>query len=216
MARGWPFRGLGVARLRRPPRSAGLPAAVRTAFEEYKADPKYTHFKAFAMDRTSGIWGRAWGIPSAAGAMERALYECGKRGSACGVYAVGDTVLESVSSEERAAVVLGGAQLTYKGTLTTEREGRAATSPAAFYLLRGRTEITGSWSSDDPELSGVITGGVSATNRATVRMTQTLPCRVEFTGAVSISDGGRTLDASYAGPGCDGVPLKATFTGIRQ
>jgi hypothetical protein len=101
-----------------PGRSGDLPAGVRTAFEEHKRDPKYTHFKAFATDRRSGAWGRAWGLPSAAGAMERALYECGKRSTACAVYAVGDTVLESVSSEQRAAIVLGGAQLRTRQRIT--------------------------------------------------------------------------------------------------
>jgi hypothetical protein len=201
-----------------PPRApdAGLPAVVRTAFEEYKADPKYTHFKAFAMDRQSGAWGRSWSLPSAASAMDRALYECGKRGAGCAVYAVGETVLDAVSPEQRAAVLLGGANLTYTGILTTVREERTESSSVTFYLFRGRTEVTGSWSRDDPLLSGVITGGVSDTNRANVRMTQTNPCRVEFTGVVSIGEGGKTLHVSYEGPGCDGIPLKATFTGVRQ
>jgi hypothetical protein len=189
---------------------------VRTAFEEYKADPKYTHFKAFAMDRQSGAWGRSWSLPSAASAMDRALYECGKRGAGCAVYAVGETVLDAVSPEQRAAVLLGGANLTYTGILTTVREERTESSSVTFYLFRGRTEVTGSWSRDDPLLSGVITGGVSDTNRANVRMTQTNPCRVEFTGVVSIGEGGKTLHVSYEGPGCDGIPLKATFTGVRQ
>jgi hypothetical protein len=195
---------------------AGLPAAVRTAFEEFKADPKYSHFKAFAVDRMSGAWGRSWSIPSAAAAMERALYECGKRGAGCTVYAVGDTVLDAVSPEQRAALLLGGAQLQYTGLLTTEREGRVETSPVSVYLFRGRTEITGTWSRDDPPMMGVITGGVSNTNWAAVQMTLTRPCRVEYAGTVSIGEGGKTLEASYAGPGCDGMPLKATFTGVRQ
>lgn len=197
-------------------RSAGLPAAVQAAFEEYKADAKYTHFKAFAADRRSGAWGRSWGISSATAAMERALDECGKRGAACAVYAVGDTTLESVSAEQRAAIMLGGAWLTYKGLLTTDHEGRVETSPVIFYLFRGRTEITGSWSRDDPRISGVITGGVSDTNQATVQMTQSDPCRSTFSGTVSITDDAKTLDAAYSGSECDGVPLKATFRGTRQ
>jgi hypothetical protein len=195
---------------------AGLPTAVRRAFQEYRDDPRYTHFKAFAVDRRSGVWGRSWSVPSAAAAMERALYECGKRSSACEVYAVGDSPLESVSPDQRAALLLGGAQLRYTGLLTTEREGRVETSAASVYLFRGRTEITGTWSRDDPPMMGVITGGVADTNRAAVQMTLTQPCRVEYAGNVSIGEGGRTLDASYTGPGCDGVPLKATFTGVRQ
>lgn len=59
------------------------------------------------------------------------------------MYAVGDTVLDSVSAERRAAIVLGGAQLTYKGVLTMEHDGRVETSSVTFYLFRGRTEITG-------------------------------------------------------------------------
>jgi hypothetical protein len=62
----------------------------------------------------------------------------------------------------------------------------------------------------------VITNGVSDTNRATVKMTQSNPCRVELTGTVSISDDGKTLDAAYTGPRCDGAPVKATFKGTRQ
>jgi hypothetical protein len=85
-----------------------------------------------------------------------------------------------------------------------------------FYLRRGIDDITGSWSSDDPPISGVITNGVSDTNRATVKMTQSNPCRVELTGTVSISDDGKTLDAAYTGPRCDGAPVKATFKGTRQ
>jgi hypothetical protein len=47
-------------------------------------------------------------------------------------------------------------------------------------------------------------------------MTQSNPCRVELTGTVSISDDGKTLDAAYTGPRCDGAPVKATFKGTRQ
>ena len=196
--------------------SPQLRPSVQEAFEQYKADPKYTHFKAFAVDRRSDVWGRSWSLPSAASAMDRALYECRKRSAGCVVYAVGDTILDAVSPELRAAILLGGAQLTYKGTLTTVQQERTESSAVMFYLFRGRTEITGSWSREEPLLSGVITGGVSDTNRATVRMTQSTPCRVEFEGVVSIGDEGRTLDVSYAGPGCDGIPQKATFVGVRQ
>jgi hypothetical protein len=42
-----------------PTTSAGLPPADEAAFETYKSDPKYDHFKAFAADRTSGSWGRS-------------------------------------------------------------------------------------------------------------------------------------------------------------
>lgn len=196
--------------------TASLPPAILRAFETYKSDPKYTHFKAFAVDPASGAWGRAWGLPSAAAAMDRARYECGKRGAGCEVYAVGDAVLEGVPPEQRDTMVLGGLHLTYRGILTIEQDGRVETSSGSFYLFRGITEITGSWSSEDSRVSGMITGGVSDTNRAVVKMTQMQPCRVEFTGAVSIGAGGKTLDASYTGPACDGAPLKATFTGARQ
>lgn len=199
-----------------PARGVRLPPAVRTAFETYKSDWSLRIFKAFAMDPTSGTWGRSWSLPTAAEAMARALYECGKRGTACEVYAVGDTVLQDVSAERRAASILGGAQLTYRGVFTTEHEGRVETAPGMFYLRRGAEEITGTWSSEDPQISGVITDGVSDTNQATVKMTQTRPCRLEFTGTVSISDDGKRLDAAYTGPRCDGVPLKATFRGTRQ
>jgi hypothetical protein len=194
----------------------GLLPAARTAFDTYRSDPQYAYFKAFATDRASGAWGRAWSLPSAAAAMERALYECRKSSAACEVYAVGDAVLEGLSHDQRAAILLGGAQLTFAGVLTTEQGGRVDASPATVYLRRGLTEITGSWTSDGPGIAGVITGGVSDTLHATVRLTQTRPCRVEFTGPISIGDGGTTLNASYTGPGCDGVPLKATFTGTRQ
>jgi hypothetical protein len=196
--------------------SLGLRPAVRDAFDTYKSDPKYSYFKAFATDRVSGAWGRAWGLPSVAAATERALYECGKKSARCEVYAVGETVLETVSPNQREAVLLGGAQLTYSGVLTTEHGGGIEASPATVYVRRGLTEITGSWTSDGPGIAGVITGGVSDTNQATVLMTQTRPCRVEFTGVVSIGDGGKRLDASYTGAGCDGTPLKATFTGTRK
>jgi hypothetical protein len=213
--------GSGAASSSEPPaRQAGLPPAVRTAFDAYAADPRYIHFKAFAADRASGAWGpswgRAWGLPSAASAMERALYECGKRGTACEVYAVGDTVLETASPAQRAVVVLGGAQLTFEGVLTTEQGGRVETSKATFYVFRGRTEVTGNWSTDDPQTSGVISGTAADTNQPAVSLEQSHPCRVTFVGTLAIGEGGKTLDASYAGPGCDGAPLKATFTGVRQ
>jgi hypothetical protein len=64
-------------------------------------------------------------------------------------------------------------------------------------------------------MSGVITGGVSDTNQATVKMTLTHPCRREYAGTVSIADAGKTLDASYTGLGCDGIALKAAFRGTR-
>ena len=60
------------------------------------------------------------------------------------------------------------------------------------------------------------THGVSDTDRAVVKITQIQPCRVELAGAVSIGAGGKTLEASYTRLGCDGAPLKATFTGVRQ
>jgi hypothetical protein len=193
-----------------------LLSSVRAAFDTYRSDPKFTTFKAFAMDRASSAWGRSWGRESADSAIALALHECRRRGTACELYAVGDTVLDSVSAERRAAIVLAGAHLTYKGVLTTVHEGREETVPMTFYLRRGIDDITGSWSSDDPPISGVITNGVSDTNRATVKMTQSNPCRVELTGTVSISDDGKTLDAAYTGPRCDGAPVKATFKGTRQ
>jgi hypothetical protein len=106
------------------------PPAVRDAFAAYITDPKYTDFNAFAADRGSG----AWDLPLAASAMDRAPYEYGKRGSRCEVYAVGDVVLESASPERRAAVLLGGTELTWVRT----------------------EEMTGAWSREDPLLSGVI------------------------------------------------------------
>jgi hypothetical protein len=138
------------------------------------------------------------------------------RGTACELYAVGDTVLDSVSAERRAAIVLAGAHLTYKGLLTMEHEGRQETVPMTFYLRKGVEDITGAWSSEDSAISGVISDGRSDTNRATVKMTQSQPCRLELTGTVSISDDGKTLDAAYTGPRCDGVPVKATFRGTQQ
>jgi hypothetical protein len=199
-------------------RGTGLLPSVQTAFDTYRSDPKFTPFKAFARDPASNAWGRSWGRADAASATELALYECRKRGTACEVYAVGDTVLDSVSSERRAAILLGGAHLTYKGVLTTVHEGREETVPMTFYLRRGVENITGAWSSEEPVplISGVITDGVSDTNRATVKMTQSQPCRSELTGTVSISDDGKTLDAAYTGPRCDGAPVKATFRGTRQ
>jgi hypothetical protein len=193
----------------------GLPLAVREAFDTYKSDPKYRDYKAFAADRASGTWGRAWSLPSAAAAMDRALYECGKKGARCEVYAVGNTVLEGVSPDQRTAILLGGAQLTYAGVLTTKYGDRVEAAPANVYLHRGPTEITGNWTSD-PGIAGAITGGVSDTLQATVKLTQTRPCLADFTGAVSIGDDGATLNVSFEGPGCDGVPLKGTFTGRRR
>ncbi len=199
-----------------PTRDPSLSAAVQRAFEAYKADPKYAHFKAFATDRRSDAWGRAWNLGSATAAMERALSECGKRGTACAVYAVGDIALESVSPEQRAVIVLGGLLLTYKGSLTMEQEGRTESSSATFYLRQGITDLTGSWQRPEPLMSGVFSGGVWDMGRTMVRMTQSDPCRADFTGVLSIDRGGAALAVSYTGPGCDGVPLKATFTGTRQ
>jgi hypothetical protein len=199
-----------------PARRAGLPPAVQTAFEAYKSDWSLRIFKAFAMDPTSGAWGRSWSHPTAAVAMERALSECRKRGTACEVYAVGDTVLAEVPAERRAAILLGGARLIFEGSLTMEYEGRVETGPATFFLHRPAEEITGTWVSEEPQTSGVITEGASDTNQATVKMTQSNPCHLEFTGTVAISDDGRTLEAAYTGPRCDGVPQKATFRGTRQ
>jgi hypothetical protein len=198
------------------PPGAGLPQAARMAFDRYKADPKTWSFKSFAADRVSGVWGRAWGLQSAAAAMDRALDECRKRSAGCEVYAVGDTVLDEVSPEQRAAILLGGAHLNFTGVLTTEHGGRVGTSTASVYLHRGLTEITGSLTVEALGVSGLITGAVSDTLQATVKLTQSRPCQTEFAGAISIGDGGKTLSASYEGPGCEGLPLKATFTGTRQ
>jgi hypothetical protein len=112
-------------------------------------------------------------------------------------------------------ILLGGSQLNYQGVLTTEHEGRVERSPGTFHVYWGRTEITGSWTSEEPRVLGLITGG-SATNPATVEMRQTQPCRVDLTGTLAIGDGAKTLEASYTGSGCEGGPLKVTFTGTRQ
>ena len=200
-----------------PTRDASLRGSARTAFEAFKTDPKYTHFKAFATDRFSDMWGRAWGLGSAIAAMDRALEECRRRGGGgCDVYAVGDTVLESVSAEQQALLRLAGVPLTYKGELTVEQEGRAEQSSATFYFRQGATELTGSWQRPDPLTSGVFTGDVSERAGMVVRMTQSAPCLTSFSGILSLRDGGTTLAVSYTGPGCDGVPIKARFTGIRQ
>jgi hypothetical protein len=193
-----------------------LPKTTRVAFDTYKTDPKYRSFKSFAADRVSGVWGRAWGLPSAVAAMDRALDECRKRSAGCEAYAVGDTVLDEVSPEQRAAILLGGAHLNFKGVLTTEHGGRVDTSTASVYLHRGFTEITGSLTVEARGVSGLITGTVSDTLQATVKLTQSRPCHTEFAGAISIGDGGKTLSASYEGSGCEGLPLKATFAGTRQ
>jgi hypothetical protein len=193
----------------------GLPPAVQRAFDTYQSDRKYSNFRAFATDRGSGVWGEAWSHPSAASAAARALKECGKKSEGCEVYAVGDTVLETVSPDRRAALLLGGAQLKFTGVLTTEHGDRVEALPTTVYLSRGLTEMTGSWTSG-PGIAGAITGGVLDTLQATVKLTQTRPCVADYTGAVSIGGDGTTLNVSYTGPGCDGVPLKGAFTGRRQ
>ncbi|HSE95605.1 MAG TPA: DUF4189 domain-containing protein [Methylomirabilota bacterium] len=156
---------LTVSSIESLPSKPGLSRATELAFETYKSDAKHRHFKAFAVDRVSGKWGLAWSHPSAAAAMERALYECRKTSAGCEVYAVGDAVLDSVSPEQRAAIVLGGTPLTYNGVLKTDQGERTETSPASFYLFRGVSEMTGSWTTDEPGIAGVITGGVSDTYR---------------------------------------------------
>lgn len=206
----------------------GIGPAAREAFERYRSDPKHRPFKAFAFAPTSRGWGFAFGFRSVSGATERALSECRKRGTGCEVYALGDTVVAGMPSGEVAAVTAryveqwgtyastAGSPATYKGILSTRQEGAPRSLPVTFHVVRGSTEVSGGWASEDGRLSGVFSGPVSDTNQATIRVTQQHPCRAEFTGVATISSDGRTLDGSYTGPDCDGRQLEATFTTTRQ
>lgn len=198
-----------------PARDASLPPAIQSAFDRWRADRMYQPFKAFAFDRSAGTWGGSWSLGSAESAATRAMEECRKRGAACELHAVNDTMLASLSPERRALLMLGGVYLHYKGTLTVEREGRVERSPATVTLRRGLTEIIGSWSSEERGLSGTIKDGASDSNPASVWVTMTDPCRAELTGVVALGEDGTTAEISYAGPGCDGLPIRATFAGAR-
>lgn len=201
------------------------PSAQR-AFEEYKTDRKYTHFKAFAAG-PSGPWGRAWGHQSATGATERALSECRKRGMDCEVYAVGDIVVAGMSAneilavtgryvEQYGAIAAAGSPVTYTGVIATEQQGHQSSWRVTFTVVRGIGEVSGGWITEDGRISGVIKGTFSNPNQAMIQISQQHPCRAEFTGVATISSDGATLGGSYTGPDCNGHLLKATFTAVRQ
>ncbi len=198
-----------------PARGTSLPPAIQTAFDTWRTDRMYQPFKAFAVDRGSGAWGRSWSQGSVEYAAAQAMEACRRRGSDCQLYAVNDTVLASLSPERRALLMLGGTYVHYTGTLTVEREGRVEQSPALVILRRGIAEIIGSWSSEERGLSGAIKDGASDANPASIRLTMTNPCRAELTGVVTLGEDGKTVEMSYAGSDCDGLPMRATFTGAR-
>jgi hypothetical protein len=75
-----------------------------TSFEKYKAGSKFIPFKAFAVDLRSGGSGKAWGYTKPKWAIDRALQECHKRNENCKVYAIGNTIVSDMSSEQVAAV----------------------------------------------------------------------------------------------------------------
>lgn len=204
-----------TAALPAPGPTASLPPAIQRAFDTWRTDRMYQPFKAFAFDRGVGTWGGSWSLGSAESAGARAMEECRKRGVACELHAINDTVLASLSPERRALLMLGGVYLHYQGTLTVEREGRVERSPATVTLRRGLTEIIGAWSSEERGLSGTIKDGASDSNPASVRLTMTDPCRAELTGVVALGEDGKTAEFSYAGADCDGLPMRATFTGAR-
>ncbi len=81
-----------------------LPDRVQQAFEEYRSSPKFYHFKAFSFDEGSGVWDHAWGYYTPKRAIERAVRECGKQSRECKVYAVGNTIVWGMPSQEIAAI----------------------------------------------------------------------------------------------------------------
>jgi hypothetical protein len=198
-----------------PARGSSLPPAIQKSFDTWRTDRMYQPFKAFAVDRRAGTWGGSWSLGSAESAAARAMEECRKRGTACELHAVNDTVLASLSPERRALVMLGGMYLHYKGTLTIEEEGRVERSPATVTLRRGLDEIIGSVSSDEPGPPRGITGGAALANPFSVWISQIEPCHRQWAGVVTLGEDGKTVDLSYAGSGCDGLPMRATFTGAR-
>ncbi len=81
-----------------------LSSGAQLAFEKYRSDPKYYDFKAFAVDPNTGSWGWAWGyLQHPKQAIDRALNYCRKRGQACQLYAVGNTIVLGMSPEEVAS-----------------------------------------------------------------------------------------------------------------
>ncbi len=78
-----------------------LPESARPSFDDYQTKPD---FKAFAVGFQSGQYGRSWNYRRPKWAMDRAMQECGKRGSACQLYAVGNTVVFGMSAEQIANI----------------------------------------------------------------------------------------------------------------
>ena len=77
-----------------------LSAKALWAYEYYQTDPKFSEFKAFAVDPSSGGWGRSWGYSTSERAIDQALQECSKRNEECEIYAIGKIVVADMSPEE--------------------------------------------------------------------------------------------------------------------
>jgi len=81
-----------------------LPDRVQQAFEEYRSSPRFYNFKAFSFDEMSGASERAWGYYTPKRAIDRAVRECSKQSRECKVYAVGNTIVRGMPSEEISAI----------------------------------------------------------------------------------------------------------------
>ena len=81
-------------------RAQVLPPNAQRGFDEYLSSPKYGDFKAFAVDRIRGRWGRSWGYYDPNAAIHRALELCRERSQECILWAVGNTVVARISPEQ--------------------------------------------------------------------------------------------------------------------
>ncbi len=81
-----------------------LPERAQQAFEKYQSPRIFGDFRAFAVDLSSGAWGRTWRHYDPQPAIDRALQFCRKWGQACELYAIGNTIVLGMSPEEVATV----------------------------------------------------------------------------------------------------------------
>ena len=88
----------------KPEVAQSLPARAQSGFERYLS-PKYTDYKAFAVDLRTGSWGSTYQHNSLQAAIDRALIGCGRRSADCQIYAIGNTVVSGMTPNEVAALI---------------------------------------------------------------------------------------------------------------
>lgn len=91
------------ARAERELAKVQLPSSAREAFDKYETTI-LVDFRAFAVNPTTGRWGRSWHSATPKQAMDEAINTCEKTGEKCTLYALGETVVSGMSPADLTSV----------------------------------------------------------------------------------------------------------------